>query len=233
LIEIPEGGNHNPSTARIFLILLGEKAMRRAARISDKADCHGLPVSNATIPWGRNVIISGVPAARYLDRCDCGGFVVTGDPTVLISGLPAVRIQDKTSHGGMIIDGDYQTLLGDGVFEDQEINDIVVRLEDARENARQRSLEADLERQAYELAVEQHRQVSLRSPTEGPGGLPQSPNGQHGERLGYGAQRILQCRRMEEAEREEQAALNEVQEIEQELISETQRRLNQRFGTEL
>ncbi len=207
--------------------------MRRAARISDKADCHKTPVSTATIPWDREVIISGVPAARYLDKCACGGLVVTGDPTVLISGLPAARSQDATHHGGTIIDGDYETLLGEEVFEDPEINNIVKRLEDAHENARRKSSKADTERLAYEHAERQHRESSTKPPTEGPLGFPQHSEGQHGEPLGYGVDRILQYGRMQEAERQEEAAQNEVREIEQELTSETQHRLNQRFGTEM
>jgi len=120
--------------------------------------------------------------------------------------------------------GDSQTLLGDEVFEDDGINDIVRRLEIARENARQRSRETAEERRVYEDFIRQHREASLRPPSEGPGGLPQDPRGQHGERLGLAAARILQGVRLQEAQRQEQAAHDEVRELEQELTSEAQSR---------
>jgi uncharacterized Zn-binding protein involved in type VI secretion len=57
---------------------------RAAARVSDKATCHG---PNDTISTGSN--------------------------TVLIQGLPAARIGDKTAHNGVIVQGAQSVLIGD------------------------------------------------------------------------------------------------------------------------
>lgn len=200
--------------------------MRPAARIVDIADCHGTPVSVPTIPWPMAVLISGVPAARYLDKCACGAFVVTGDPTVLICGLPAVRLQDRTNHGGAIALGDPRTLLGEQVFEDPDINTILKRLERARQRADQAARDLAEERRVLEDFERQHREESFRPPTQDSTGLPQSPQGAHGSRLGFGAARLYQARRVRQFERREQAAQGEVRAIEQELTSET----NRRFG---
>lgn len=200
--------------------------MRSAARITDLADCHGLPVRNATVPWARDVLIAGVPAARYLDNPDCGGFIVTGDPTVLIAGLPAARVQDRTSDGGSIVSGDPGTLLSGQVFEDSGINDLIRQIDDARENVRQ------LERRAAEarrIAETLARESMDR--TRGVGGWPENPRENIGPSLGRLAGSQVETHRAMEAERQAEVNRGEVRELERQLISEAQHRISDELQT--
>ena len=86
------GDNHNCHSAKPLPhiggpILTGAATVlickRAAARVSDKAKCHG---PNDTISTGSN--------------------------TVLIEGLPAARIGDKTVHDGVIVEGAQSVLIG-------------------------------------------------------------------------------------------------------------------------
>jgi hypothetical protein len=121
----------------------------------------------------------------------------------------------------MIIGGDPETLMGEEVFEDTEITEILKRLDQAKENLRQKRVRAREEERIFEEAVRQHREESLRPPTQDEHGVPRDPR-DRGAQLGYGANRLAQHGRMRQAQREEQAAEAEVEGILEEVQSRAQ-----------
>jgi len=171
-----------------------------------------------------NVHIEDIPAARYLDQCTCGGFVTTGHPTVWIEDLPVVRSEDTTTCGGVLVVQQVRTLVGEETFEDQEINDIVRRLDEARENLTQKILATRLEERALEHAARQHQDQTF-NPTQDPTtGVPRNPQEEKGPAIGYGVDRLLQHGRVNEARAEEGAARRELGQVERELGQATDRR---------
>jgi uncharacterized Zn-binding protein involved in type VI secretion len=83
-------------------------AGRGAARVRDKAECHGPP--DAICLGSPSVYIAGNMAARQGDLTEHGGSVTAGEPTVLIGG-PTAQVQAgrdgriKVNWGGLIVRG--------------------------------------------------------------------------------------------------------------------------------
>ena len=98
--------------------------MPPAARLTDMHTCPaetpGLPpiphVGGPIVGPGQpNVLIVGLPAAKFGDSCVCVGppdSIVKGSATVMIGGSPAARMGDTTAHGGSIVLGAPTVMIG-------------------------------------------------------------------------------------------------------------------------
>lgn len=95
-----------------------------AARVGDLHVCPMVSpgpvphVGGPIIPPGAvNVLIGGLPAAKFGDKCICVGcppaMIVKGSATVWINNKPAARMGDLTAHGGTITTGLPTVLIGD------------------------------------------------------------------------------------------------------------------------
>jgi len=88
--------------------------MADAARKTGQHSCpshHGGPI----LTGSPNVLITGQPAARLIERSACDGAldsIAQGAATVFINGLPAARRGDASSHGGAIIEGEPSVDIG-------------------------------------------------------------------------------------------------------------------------
>jgi uncharacterized Zn-binding protein involved in type VI secretion len=81
-VEVPHVGGPVLPPGAVTVLIGG----RPAARLSDRAECVGMP--------------------PLLD------VVVGGSATVLVGGLPAARMGDGTAHGGKIVMGCFTVLIG-------------------------------------------------------------------------------------------------------------------------
>jgi uncharacterized Zn-binding protein involved in type VI secretion len=92
-----------------------------AARLLDQHVC---PAVTAVVPHvggpilpacSLNVLIGGMPAARFGDLAFCVGppaTICTASQTVLINKMFAARMGDLTAHGGVIVTGCPTVLIG-------------------------------------------------------------------------------------------------------------------------
>ncbi|MBI3899944.1 MAG: PAAR domain-containing protein [Gammaproteobacteria bacterium] len=99
---------------------MGSKAAQPAARVGDIDTGHDTQPPTAITTGSPDVLINGLPAARFDDELESHGCIpdeprriIEGAGSVLINGKPAARVTDAVDCGGTLDVGSKNVSIGD------------------------------------------------------------------------------------------------------------------------